>query len=371
MQIKKLWTNNYKESILGFQLADINNDEQIEIITHNKTGNLFFISLDGHLLHKELISKDKPIWHLKVFDIDNDSEKILILGGMDGFLRTFKCDLTFNLQSIWTHSFGSSISGIIIEDINDDDSNELIAFSLDKTMRVLNPLSGNLIWGQVFQDGIGDAIFFNKDKNLIIGAGNDGTIRTFNGLDGSLLWFKKFSNKMRCVCYLNSIKGWVVLCGGDDKILHFIHEKTQDEFKKEEFENYIWKCKSYPSHKCTNAIISTYSFDYFDKSIPIEDINFSSKIKCINEYLNTKWELFGFNTECLHIIENSDKILICLGTTKGELIIIEEKTGGEILFNDIYSSCLNSIQFNMEKKILICSYDDGTMAAYTIEDILA
>ncbi len=369
MQFKKLWTYNHNEPILGFQLADINNNRKIEIIAYNKKGNIFFISLDGQLLHKELISKDKPIWHLKVFDIDNDGEKELILGGMDGFLRTFKCDLTYNLQCLWTHSFGSSISGILIENINNNDIYELIAFSLDKTIRILNPLSGDLIWGQVFQDGIGDATVFRKDKIFILGAGNDGTLRIFNGFDGKLLWFKKFSNKVRCVSYLNSIKGWVVICGGDDKKLHFINENTHREFKTREFENYIWKCKSYPPQKYTSAIISTYSFDYFEDLIPIEDIKFSSKIVSINEYLDYKWEIAGFNTECLCIIEIFNNTLICIGTTKGELIIIEENTG-RILFREIYLYCLNSIQFSIEKKILICCYDDGTIVAYTIEDNL-
>jgi WD40 repeat protein len=369
MKVNKLWSYNYNDPILGFQIADINNNGQVEIITHNKTGNVFFISLDGHLLYKELISKDKPIWHLKVFDIDDDGEKQLIFGGMDGILRTFNCNLTYNLQTIWIHRFNSSISGILIEDINNDNIYELIAFSLDNTIRVLNPYNGDLIWGQVFQNGIGDAIIFINDKKLIIGAGNDGTIRIFNGLNGNLQWFKKFSDKIRCVCFLNSVKGGVILCGGDDKKLHFINEETQNEFKTNEFGNYVWKCKSYPSQNPTKAIISTYSFDYFDDSISIENIKFSSKITCINEYLECKWEIIGFNTECLYIIELPNDILICVGTTKGELIIIEEKTG-RILFNEIYSSCLNSIQFNTEKKLLICCHDDGTIVAYSVEDIL-
>ena len=369
MQVKKLWTYNYNEPILGFQLADINNNGQVEIITYNKTGNIFFISLDGHLIHKESISKDVPIWHLKIFDIDNNGEKALILGGLDGILRTFKCDLTYNLQNLWTHKFSSSLSGILIEDINGDEINEIVTFSLDKTIRILKPLNGDLIWGQIFQDGIGDATVLKNNKNLIIGAGNDGTIRIFNGIDGELLWFKKFSDKMRCVSYLNSTNGLVVLCGGDDKKLHFIDEKTQNELKTVEFENYIWKCKSYPSQKCSNAIISTYSFDYFFDSIPIRDIKFSSKIVCINEDLEYNWGLIGFNTECLYIIDCFDRIIICIGTTKGELIIIEGKNG-RILFKTNYAACLNSIQFNMEKKVLYCSYDDGTMCAFDITEIV-
>jgi hypothetical protein len=162
----------------------------------------------------------------------------------------------------------------------------------------------------------------------------------------------------------------VLLCGGDDKELHFIKQQTQNEFKTEVFENYVWKCKSYPPQKWNNAIICTYSFDYFDNSKSINKIIFSSKIICINEFLESKWVLEGFNTECINFIENLEDILICVGTTKGELIIIEEKTG-KILFKTEYSSCLNYIQFNREKKVLFCSHDDGTLKAFDITEILS
>lgn len=369
MIAKEIWNFKYADPILGIELGDINNDEQVEIIAYTRTGMLLFLSLNGKIIHQEVISKDIPIWHLKIFDIDNDGKSELILGGMDGLLRTFKCSLTYDLESLWNHNFNASISGILIEDINNDNINEVIAFSLDKTIRVLNSLNGNLIWGQVFQDGIGDVTIFINDKKIILAGGNDGTIRTFNGANGKLLWFKKFSNKIRSVCYLNSFKGGVVLCGGDDKILHFINKKTQTEFKTKEFKDYIWKCISYPFPTFNNAIISSYSFDYFNNSLPLEKINFSSKLICLNEFFEVKWELKGFNIECLHIIEISDNILICAGTTKGELIIIEEKTG-RILFNKTNNSCVNAIRFIIEKRLLFCCHDDGTVIAYKLEDVL-
>ena len=187
MKVKELWNFKYNAPIHGIEVADINSNGQKEIIAYTKDGILLFISLNGKLLHKEIISKDSSLWHLKIYDIDNDGRYELIMGGMDGIVRIFKCNFTYNLELLWTHKCNSSISGILIGDINEDDINELIIFSLDKTLRVLNPADGNLVWGQVFEKGIGDVIIFFGDKNSakkeILACGNDGTIRIFNGKD--------------------------------------------------------------------------------------------------------------------------------------------------------------------------------------------
>lgn len=368
MKVKELWSFKFNEPIQGIELGDINNNGQIEILAYTKAGMVLIISLKGELLYKELISKGSPIWHSRIYDIDNDGENELILGGMDGILRVFKPNLTYDLSLFWDHKFGASISGILIDNINNDNLDELIVFSLDKTLRILNPLDGNLVWGQIFEDGIGDATIFINDKDLnkkeILACGNDGTIRNFDGTNGKLLWFKNFSNKMRCICYINSIEGLVVLCGGDDKKLHFINKKTQKELKANEFNDYIWKCISYPSLIFNKAVVSSYSFAYFDN--PVENIEFTSKLICINEFLDVKWEIKGKNIESLRIIENHDKILIFAGTTKGELIIIEEQTG-KILLTKSNNSCINMIQFLIEKALLFICQDNGTINAYKLK----
>jgi len=87
LKAKELWNFKYNAPILGIELADINANGQIEIIAYTKTGILLFISLSGKLLHKEVISKDSSLWHLKIYDIDDDGRYELILGGMDGILR--------------------------------------------------------------------------------------------------------------------------------------------------------------------------------------------------------------------------------------------------------------------------------------------
>ncbi len=370
LEAKELWNFKYNASILGIEIADINGNGQIEIIAYTKNGIILFISLNGKLLHKEIISKDSSLWHLKIYDIDDDGRYELILGGMDGILRIFKCNLTYNLELLWTHKFNSSISGILIEDINEDNINELIIFSLDKTLRVLNPSDGKLVWGQVFEDGVGDVNIFSSDKistkKEILACGNDGTIRIFDGTDGKLLWFKKYSDKMRAITYMNTLKGPLIVCGGDDKKLHIISKTTKNEIKTKEFNDYIWKCISYPFPILNKVLVSSYSFAYFDESIPIANIEFTSKLVCLNEYFNTKWELKGYNIEYLKAIKIYSRVLILLGTTKGELIIINEQTG-TMLSKIINNSCVNMIQLLTDTGLLFSCYDDGTIAAYNLE----
>ncbi|MFX0034974.1 MAG: hypothetical protein ACFE9I_04950 [Candidatus Hermodarchaeota archaeon] len=371
MKLRKFWKYKYSGSIYGIEIADINGNGKEEIIAYSKTGVLIVISQNGKLLYHRIISKNSPIWHSKIYDIDNDGKNELILGGMDGILRIFKCDLKYNLKSLWNHKFDSSISGILIDDINNDNIDELIVFSLDKSLRVLNPLNGDLIWGQVFEDGIGDAIIFidtkNNSKKEIIACGNDGTIRCFDGIDGSLLWFKTFSNKVRCVSFLNSVKGIVLLVGGDDKVLHILDKATQKEFKIIKFKDFVWKCISYPKCVFNNAIISSYSFDYFKNLIAIEKVKFTSKIICLNEIFEVKWELKGYNCEFIKIIKFQEKLFILLGTTKGELLIVDPEIG-KILFKIQHDSCINMIQFLEEQRIIINCYDDGSIYAYNLED---
>lgn len=368
MNMKEIWNYKHNESILGIEIGDINGNGKAEIITYSKTGTLLIFSLEGNLLLKESITKNSAIWCSKIHDIDNDGQDELILGGIDGLLRVFKSNITensFNLVPLWAHQFGASISGIIINDINDNKKVEIIAYSLDKTIRVLNAEDGSLIWGQNFQNGIGDAIVWTDkelNKKEIAVCGNDGTLRIFNIKNGELLWFKQFSDKLRCVSYFNSSDGPLILCGGDDKCLHVINRKSQEEIKSLEFENYIWKCCTYTSGMLNKALISSYSFDYLENSIPIQNIEFTSKIICIDSKLKKLWEIKSKNIETLEIIEKNEKKSVILGTTKGEILILGDSTE-KVKFEVNKNSCVNSIQYYKKENFIFTCHDDGAIFA--------
>ncbi|MFX1389888.1 MAG: WD40 repeat domain-containing protein [Promethearchaeota archaeon] len=367
MHVKEIWNLKYNNTIIGLELGDINNNGQTELIAYTNTGEILVISLTGQILHKELILRNSPIWHLKVNDIDNDGNNELLLGGMDGYLETYKCDINYNLDLFWRHKFGSSISGILFDDINSDNLNEIIALSLDNTIRVLNSRNGDLIWGQVFEKGVGDAFIFSTDKKTKeLGAcGNDGTIRFFDGINGDLLWFKKYNDKIRCINFMNALNSTLIIFGGDDKKIHFIDNYTQEEIKVIRFNDFVWKCFSFPFQIHNKIIASSYSFAFFNNSTPLNNINFSSEMICLNDNLKVLWKLIGFNFETLEIIETEDKILILGGTTKGEIMIIDQMTG-RILWEEEIDSCSNKIKFYPEKRFFFSCHDNGLIKAYNL-----
>ena len=235
MIIQESWKYAHSSSVLGVEIGDLNGNNQNEIIAITKEGEVLLFNPKGKPLLSSKISDDNSLWCAKIFKPKDLSNPILVLGGMDGLLRIFNCSSDYTLEADWAQQFGGSISGLLIEDITGDGTSELLAYSIDKTIRVLNPIEGNLIWGQMFEEGIGDVCIWtdNIDPNHkeVFACGNDGTVRIFNGVNGDLLWFKRFTDKIRCVDYINSIDGVVIVCGGDDNLLHFINHKTKKRLK--------------------------------------------------------------------------------------------------------------------------------------------
>ncbi|MFW9929644.1 MAG: WD40 repeat domain-containing protein, partial [Candidatus Thorarchaeota archaeon] len=319
-------------------------------------------------IFEDQISENSPIWNLEICDVNNDGIEELILGGMDGLLRVFQISSQTTLKPLWGHQFGSSVSGIRIGDINNDERYEIIAYSLDKSLRVLNGNDGSLVWGQLFEDGIEDAKIWadNNDstKKEVLACGNDGTIRMFEAQSGRLLWFKRFSDKIRFINYINSNKGTFIICGGDDKQLHFIDRKTHEEIKTIQFENYVWKGLSFPTSLHSSLLVSSYSFDYLENSQPIQNITFSSKLICIDGNLEIVWELLNKNIEEIHPFQINHKNFIAVGTTSGELLILDNN--GAVRYNINYNSCVNAIRYDLKSKLLLICYEDGLVEAFQI-----
>jgi WD40 repeat protein len=368
--VSDLWNNKFDDPILGIELGDINNNDSTEIVAYTKTGKIIIISLMGSVLLEETISDGSAIWCLKIHDIDKDGKNEIILGGMDGILRVFKCKTeTYELEPFWAHSFGTSISGIVIDDINYDNMEELIVYSLDKSIRVLKPTNGDLLWGEIFEQGVGDAFVYTDSeliKKEVFACGNDGTIRIYEGPTGKTLWTKRFFEKIRCIGFINSIDGPLILCGGDDKQLHFIDKIDRLEMKTIDFEDYVWKCVSFPSDTLNKALVSSYSFDYFDESKDINKIEFTSKLIYIDERLDILWDLEGKNIEFIDLIEKQESLFILAGTTAGEILVIEEATG-KILSETKKEACTNMVKDLPEKNLMFSCHDDGTIFAYFLE----
>ena len=370
LKITRNWDFNTKDQILGLELGFFYELDEELLFTYTKSGKILIFNLAGLRLYSENITENSPIWSCKFFDIDNDGKYELLLGGLDGLLRVFKINKDLSLRPFWRHQFESSISGILIDDINNDGVKEIIVYSLDKSLRIINPVDGSLIWGQIFEEGIGDAIVWRDSNNLkdieIIACGNDGTIRIFNGNNGELLWFKKFTDKVRCVSYMCLKNNNYIVCGGDDKLIHIIDKKEREEIKTITMRDVIWKSISFPPERDNFIIVSSYNFDFLTDTIPLDDIEFKSKAICLNENLNIIWEIKNLNVEILKYIQSPKKNFIGIGTTKGTFLIIDEKSG-KLLAQINNPFCLNDFEFVTESNQLILCHDNGYIYTYNIK----
>ncbi len=370
MIANKLWSYHVNEPVLGIELIKNSGSDQTDIIAYGKGGTLLILSADGKLLFEDQVTEGSSIWCANSIDIDNDGKQELLLGALDGLLRAFKINADYKLEPIWAHRFGASISGVLVDDINSDGTDEIIAYSLDKTIRILNKQDGKMVWGQIFEQGVGEVKIWeestNPSKKFLIGCGNDGTLRVFDGKVGNLNWFKRYSDKIRSLSILNSKNEAFVACGGDDKQLHVINLRTTAEVKTLQFQDYVWKCASYPTKESNNLLVSTYSFAYFDESIPIEQIKFTSKLVSFNDKIEENWALNEVNIETFTFFEKNDKTYVVCGTTRGEIFILDAFKGN-ILAKFDNLSCVNAIRVRLENYLLTSSHDNGDIYAFKID----
>ena len=360
MKVANSWRFKTEEQILGLILADLTKDGKNEILAYSNSGNIYIISFEGKILKKENITDKSPIWCAKISNMTQDINNHLFLGALDGLLRTYEINRALEIIPLWAHQFGASISGIIVDDINYDNQIEVIGYSLDKSLRILSSFDGSLLWGQVFEDGISDAVILvrNNDEKIIFATGNDATIRSFNGTNGNLLNFARYSDKMRCVSYMRSNDNYLIICGGDDKKAHITDFTLQQEIKTLSFDEIIWKIDTIQN----SFFLSTYSFDFLNDDIPKENIIYSSKILCLDEKFNVKWELKNINTE---IFIPYDKYLI-LGTTKGTLMVVDIANGNIILTMNT-QSCINDIKYDSLSNRFFTCHDNGSINSYSID----
>ncbi|MBN1802927.1 MAG: WD40 repeat domain-containing protein [Candidatus Lokiarchaeota archaeon] len=366
---KDSWIYEHQESILCLEFGDINGNGRIEIIAATNKGRILIISSDGTLLRDTVVCNNSAIFHMLAINLNENGKIKLIVGGIDGLLRAFMVANSYELEPDWVHQFGGSISGILFNDVNSDGVKEIIGYSLDKTIRVLNPSDGSLVWGQVFEEGVSEAIVLKKKPTesglQVLACGNDGTLRCFSGIKGEMLWFKHFSDKLRCISILSTSADVIIACGGDDKRLHFLRESDREDIGHVEFEDYAWKCFSLGKDK---IVASSYSFAFFNDNAVLERLDFSSKICCVDNNLHVLWEINGFNVEALELVVLKTRTSIVAGTTKGEIVMIDPINGNyEKLLKA--GSCVNDIMHVPKLGMMLSCHDDGQVKAWYLSDV--
>jgi len=367
--LTKLWTYSHAKPVLRLLTRDLDGNGRKEVIATTQNGELLILNTNGTLLFKNAITENKAIYAIKVKDITQNGNLELIIGSMDGLLRIFTIGSNLHLHSLWAHTFGGNINGILIDDITGDSKLELMAYSLDKSVRVLNSESGELIWAQMFEKGIGDAriiedIKFESQK-IIVACGNDGTLRIFKGKDGELLWFKKFANKLRTVTAFSILDTPIFICGGDEKELYYINRENHATIAKLSFSDYIWACKSYPLRSPTALLMSTYSYAYLYPN-NTKDLSYTSQLLYLNTAEGISWQLKGVNVEHFKKFESNQKKFIALCTTEGWLLLVEEQNGKIYSLNH-EPSCINDIAYNNNSEMIVTSNNSGEVNAYTLK----
>ena len=314
----------------------------------NKLGCLFFLNLqEKSIQKKEDLKEDAPYYQL-----EHDSERIF-LGGKTGALLC----LDFEGTLLWRREFDSTIAKIVLDDITQNGTPELLVSSYDFTLRVFDT-TGEMIWAQSFSRGIEAILPYKPDQGPIkvIAGGNDGSVRIFNKATGEMEWFFMQEQMVRALT-ANQKKG-LIYCGGDDYCVHMIDFATQKEIGNYSLDSYVRNIEYLNSLDA--LLVTTYSYGYL-RLIGSSDA--IPRILLLNADLSEIiWEIPKFNVESMEIC---DHYLVC-GTTDGELVIVK-LDNGEVLYSEKIGTFLNQVACDEQKGLLsiLCADDDGNFSHFS------
>ena len=164
-------------------------------------------------------------------DIDKDNDKEIIFGSETGKLYV----LNSSGKLLWSYETKGSIRSMAIaENINDDNKLGIIFGSKDKNLYVLNS-KGKLVWKFQAKSGIeGTAAVLKNKKNMqIIFGSNDGTVYSLNR-KGELLWQFKTNGKITAQPAFGKIyndEASYIIIGSFDKNVYVLTEDGKLEWK--------------------------------------------------------------------------------------------------------------------------------------------
>ena len=124
----------------------------------------------------------------------------------------------------WQHPFSSFCGELCFIDRPTDGTQLLVAGSLDRSLRRIDPKSGQLIWGQMFPTGVGFVERWDLGNGLVLVTGDTtGEVRGYDAFSGTMLWHTEFG---QCAAFARPVKSdetreetqWMV--GTDDKMVH-------------------------------------------------------------------------------------------------------------------------------------------------------
>ncbi|MBD3187720.1 hypothetical protein GF325_12870 [Candidatus Bathyarchaeota archaeon] len=283
---------------------------------------------DGNLEWDRKIGS--PAWSIETIPSGLDSNTPTIFTGReDGHFHAYMDDG----MPAWSHSFDATISSFsaYIDPFTNDPL--VLIPSIDRTLRLLDAKTGRYLWGDTFASGVNIAterLIQSELVHMIVAGGNDNTVRAYERPARTspreknmypMKWFYKFESYVRDASIAND---GTIAAVADDGFLKVL-ERDQGEIRfSYEHGSFAWKCHVSDTN---NSVISS-SFQ-----VPVRLGNGS------NEYLGNPgivachdlesgellWETApgdGINVNCWDFATVAGKSIACLGTTRGDILLL-------------------------------------------------
>jgi WD40 repeat protein len=390
--ISKIKLDNPGCSLCILKFYDNCKDPQIinEYREHSK--NILVVSLQNGVIDFMDVGTSKIIsqyslecqseaWALRSMQLDPRSY-LLIVGSAVGIIYSLSIeatiqedkDITLNIVKKWSQKTGDMITKIDLVDINNDTKLELIVSSLDKTIRVLNPMDGKYIWGQIFQSGVTTFIVadINNDNKLELIAGAvNGSLRVFNGSDGNLLCYADLPNNIRTLSLIKkpeSIESTpietqsshILLCGCDDMKIYFIDGNKCKKLHSIDEKAYVWLSMVIPTVP-EKILVTTYSFDYMEGLVESEQRLSPSITMYETPHFMQEYRLDNANVQCVsEVSSRNGSFIVAFGTTEKNVNILNCSANTldlTIKSDDIINGVLLE---RLNDRYLLCYCDDSS-----------
>jgi outer membrane protein assembly factor BamB len=129
-------------------LADLDNDQELEVVVGNEKGNVIALNADDGSLLWQHLTGNGVYCTPALGDIDNDKKLDVIIGSTDGYMYALYGE---NGSIIWQKK-RDPYTGASLGDIDNDNRLEIIFGSSDNKLTALNGEDGSILWNMMFQN---------------------------------------------------------------------------------------------------------------------------------------------------------------------------------------------------------------------------
>jgi outer membrane protein assembly factor BamB len=206
---------------LGLDWARNEGTGEISLGVATRGGKFYiFNPQDGTVKEDIDLDPPTPIWRVAGNRSESTEEPTYALATLDGGV----IGVQEGKGVKWQHPFGSSCGAIAFTGGTRGVPNLIIAGSLDRSLRGIDPITGKLVWGAMFPTGVGFVDLFEIESGLVLIAGDTaGAVRCYKATSGEMQWYADFQSIARFCVPLNKPETagellW--MAGTDEKLVH-------------------------------------------------------------------------------------------------------------------------------------------------------